>query len=571
MAVSPTKEYVVPFGDTIFKGITGQNPGDLSGGSNTNIFNTGDNQGNPYQSTTNAWNAQRLGYGVISAPDVLNAASQEAQNRYLGDPNNGGQGGWDARWNQWNGTDVTGPDGRTLLSPVHQTGLRVGQDYGARNSDGSLIGPAGSDIYKGFTWNQNTLARNPYLDPTNQLAGYNAAMAQSPFAAADPAQYLSAVNPADGRRGMAAIANNGAEAIHGLGRDANFDQYGTRGVADITGLNAQNDFDRYGIRGIQQTNDLNTANLNRLTKNIDTQSQQTLANQLPQVQQAMEAAGLGRSGAGQLALMQNQNQILEQANRDKQATLADFTNQNANRGAAAINLATQQGYGGQGQEYGQLAGAMANRAQMGFQGAGQTFGANTGAVNLATQLGGQAQGQFSGLQGNAVLQGLSDRNAANMVGRQGASQLWQQGMQNENQRYLGDSSNYLQALQAGGQYQLGTLDAERQGQSAALNDWLGLQNNRNQTQASSMQQALTLADQQRGIQQDRMNQMIAAGYLPFDTSVRFATGTTAPSAPPNAPPSFFQQNGGALIGAGLNAASNFWGQQPPAQPLNLGP
>ena len=78
----------------------------------------------------------------------------------------------------------------------------------------------------------------------------------------------------------------------------------------------------------------------------------------PEISQAMEAAGLGRSGAGQLQMLQASNAAREQAIRDKNRTMADYTDREANRRASAINLGSQigaQGYGQYSQQMGQAA------------------------------------------------------------------------------------------------------------------------------------------------------------------------------------------------------------------------
>jgi hypothetical protein len=198
------------------------------------------------------------------------------------------------QWNQWNATDVVGPDGNTLLSPMHQTGLRVGQDYGVdRDAQGNVADPWHSQMFQAGLGIRNNLNSDNWLDPNNQVAGLRGLNASSPYAMPNPNDYLSTMQRAQGGPGQA---------------------------------------DFYGQRGLTQTQNLDEVNQRQLTRGIDREAQMTLAIQLPETMQAMEAAGLGRSGAGQLALMNNQNQILEQANRDKQRTMADFTNQAASRG-----------------------------------------------------------------------------------------------------------------------------------------------------------------------------------------------------------------------------------------------
>ena len=473
MAINAAKSYVVPAGVGALKGIFGPEFDQNNWPTPSQGMFSLDDRG-AYGAPTDAWNAQRLGYGVLDAPEALQAGMLEARGRYLGGPNNAN---WSDRWNQWNATDVVGPDGQTLLSPMHQTGLRVGQDYGVgRDAQGQVAGPAGGDIFQGFTWTQNQLAQNPYLDPTQALGGYRGAMQSSPYGEPDPAQYAAMMSQSAG------------------GPDA---------------------ADRYGLRGIQQTNDLASTNLRQLSRGIDREAEETLATQLPEIQHAMEAAGLGRSGAGQLQMQGTMRDVMAQANRDKQRTMADYTDREANR--------------------------------------------QSGAINLASQLGAQGYEGYAGRQGQATMAGLSDQFGMNEANRQGERGLWQQGMEQQNQRYMGDTQNYLQALVQGGQYQNQALEQERLGQQASLQDWLGLQANRNQTQEDSMMQYLGLSNAYRGIEQERLNQQLAAGMMPLDLMMRIATGTTAPSGPQPGQRSFFDQLGGQALGGVAQGAGNAMG------------
>lgn len=510
--------YVVPTGRYLFAGLTGEDPsGNDEWRGASDIFNTGDPRG-PFGSVTDAWNAQRLGLGTLDAPGQLQAALMESTGRYMGGPNNGD---WKTRWDQWNATDVTGPDGKTLLSPMHQTGLRVGQSYGARDDQGNPLDPINNGIFQGFAYTQNKLRQNPFLDPTNQLKGYNAATSGYPMPLVS--DYTSAVKNAAGGPGEA-------------------DVYGQRGLRQVQGLAGSTDFDQYGLAGIDRTNALANKSLRKLTRGIDQEAELTLSNKLPEIQQAMEAAGLGRSGAAQQGMLQAQNEIMAQANRDKQRVLADFEESNANRQAGAINLATQQG----------------------FAGAGQKFGAVADAMNLGSNIGAQGYEGYAGRMGNAAMAGLGDVFTANEGNRAGARSLWQQAMDRENQRYLGDSGNYLNALQAGGTFANQALEQERLGQSAALQDWFGLQANRDQMRSSSLQEMLTLADQERSIRQQRMNQQLSAGLLPFNTMLQIATGTTGGAPVQYARTDPWSQLASAGIGAIPSLAGQFWngGQQP---------
>ena len=68
-----------------------------------------------------------------------------------------------------------------------------------------------------------------------------------------------------------------------------------------------------------------------LINNINSAASSNLANQLPEVAAQMEAAGLGRSGAGGLAASKMGQQVLSQANRDSMSVLAQQADQQAGR------------------------------------------------------------------------------------------------------------------------------------------------------------------------------------------------------------------------------------------------
>ncbi len=68
-----------------------------------------------------------------------------------------------------------------------------------------------------------------------------------------------------------------------------------------------------------------------LINNINQAASSNLANQLPEVAASMEAAGLGRSGAGGLAASKLGQQVLSQANRDSMSVLAQQADQQAGR------------------------------------------------------------------------------------------------------------------------------------------------------------------------------------------------------------------------------------------------
>lgn len=443
MGYNPADKYVTPTGigvfDRIFGGRSDGGPYDKKDG----VANPGGIFGSdPFGTTQWAWNRQIHGDGIADPTSQLLGGIKDSTDRFFGNPATG-QHGWDDRWQQWFGTGGVDPrSGAKTLSPAQLAGLRATQtDYGARNADGSVRGPAGGDIFQGFTWNQNQLANNPLLDPNQNVEGFRSIMAGSPYDMPNVGDYTGSMRGAIGGPG---------------------------------------DTDQYGQRGVAQTNALADTNIRQLMRGIDREAQLTLADQLPEIQQSMEAMGLGRSGAGQAAMLGSMRSIMGQANRDKQRTMADYQDREANRQAAAINL--------------------------------------------GSQIGAQGQQQYANLMGQSAMGGLGDLFRANQSMRENEMGLYGQGINNANQRYGWDTANYLQALDAGGRYQLGALDAERMGQSQGLQDWSSLINGREQWRSNGLNEMLGLADRGRAIEQERINQMIQAGYLPLNLMQTITTG-----------------------------------------------
>ena len=279
MAYNPGDKYVTPIGiglfDRLFGGATKGGPYD-GGPEQLGMFGP-----DPFAAPAQAWARQMFGMGVAPITPQLNAAAGNATDRYFG---GNGEKSWDDRWDQWFGTDVTGPDGNLLLSPYHQTGLRVGQDYGVnRDAQGNVADPWHSDMFQAALGMRNNLNQDRWLDPENAVSGLRGVSASSPYDMPDPGDYTAAMRDA-------AAAGGG-------------DSYLQRGVDRVRNLNERTDFDKYGMRGVNQTNALEDADVASLMSGIDREAQLSLANQLPEIQQSMEAMGLGRSGVGQAAML----------------------------------------------------------------------------------------------------------------------------------------------------------------------------------------------------------------------------------------------------------------------------
>ena len=463
MAFSPADRYVTPTGIGLYNNIFGENNTGGPGASPGGGFFGGD----PFGSVRDAWNFQRFGYGVAPASDQLNAASLLASNRWNNFPD---------QWNQWNATDIVGPDGVTLASPLKQTGLRVSQDYGVnRDAQGNVADPWHSEMFQAALGIRNNLNQDQWLDPTNVINGMRGFNASSPYAMPNAGDYLSTMQSATGGPGAA---------------------------------------DYYGQRGVNQTNALADTNIRQLNRNIDREMELSLGNQLPEISQAMEAAGLGRSGAGQLQLMQANNAAREQAIRDKNRTMADYTDREAGRRAEAINL--------------------------------------------GSQIGAQGYGQYSQQMGQAALAGLGDVFQANQANRNNEQALFGQQMQNRYTKNQGDQNALFQMLAQSGQFGLGQLDAERMGQSQALQDWFGIQSQRDSQRSNYMNEMLTLSERQRSIEQERINQMIQAGYLPLNIMQTITTGVQGNAGSNGAQTAPWWQGAASGVAQGVGEGAGGW-------------
>lgn len=478
MAYTPADKYVTPGGIGLYDRIFGSNTkgGPYEGGKNPGAM-FGDD---PFAAPSQAWARMMWGQGVAPSTPQLDWASQGSTNRFVGDgtidpvsglPNDG----WADRFDQWFMRDVTGPDGVTLPSAYKQTGLRVGQDYGVnRDQYGNVADPWHSEMFQSALGIRNNLNQDKWLDPLNALQGLRDVQGSSAYGMPDTGDYLSTMRDATGGPGAA---------------------------------------DFYGQRGVNQTNDLASANLRQLSRGIDREAEETLAMQLPEISQAMEAAGLGRSGASQLQMLGAQKDIMSQANRDKQRVMADYTDREANRQAQAINL--------------------------------------------GSQIGAQGYGQYSQQMGGAALAGLGDRFSAEQANRQNEQGLFSQMMQNRLTKNQGDQNALYQMLGQAGQFGLGQLDAERMGQSAALQDYMNLVNSREGWRTNSLNEMLDLSDRQRSIQQDILNQQMQAGFMPLDLITRMTTGISGSNYSPQQSAPWWA---GAVqgVGQGVGEGASGW-------------
>jgi hypothetical protein len=278
-----------------------------------------------------------------------------------------------------------------------------------------------------------------------------------------------------------------------------------------------------------------------LMSDIDTEAQRSLGMQLPEVQAQMQLAGLGRSGANQMAQGQLARDVLGQANRDKQRILGQFAE--TGRGLSAQAL---------GQGAGQIGQSMEGSA-------GREVGAlGQGASQISQALQGDAGRNVAALGQGAGILGQAQMNDANMVGQSvlGAQGLAGQGLQNANQRYGLDQGNLANMILGLEDARTKGLGSESASQAQALSQYMDMFGLMKGTQSQDLQQLMQLAMSQRSTAQDAMNQRIQAAMLPWQTMLTIGTGTTSggyqtPQASPNPWAGAAANVGGNIISSAL--------------------
>jgi len=297
-------------------------------------------------------------------------------------------------------------------------------------------------------------------------------------------------------------------------------------VGDQRTDTAMGDLGRQLIEGVSG---INNAYERGLLDDIDTEAQRTLGLQMPEVQAQMEMAGLGRSGANQFNQGQLARDVLGQANRDKQRTMASLAESAAAREAAAFDRAAA--LGGQGIEgtASRMIGSM-----------GQGFGSMADAIARDTGLKSQGYLDSMGLAGQ--LMGLaSDRSKS-------------------------QQQNLLSALLGFEDVRTRNLAAERQAQAQGLSQWGDIFGMRRADQQQALDRAMQMGMLEYENERARNLARQQAAFLPFQTMLTIGTGTTGggfqATQQPRVPNPFLGALAGAtggvvrdLFGGGMNAAA----------------
>lgn len=239
---------------------------------------------------------------------------------------------------------------------------------------------------------------------------------------------------------------------------------------------------RFGQRGVDQITRRGNQYEGQLLSDIDRQSQLDLGKQLPEVQAQMQGLGLAESGAATRRGGDVMAAIMEQANRDKMQTMAGF-----------------------------------REGQLGREGS---------AINQAAQIGATGGMQARDIRSRAGQQGLADLFAMNQAQRGAEQQGIMQGVQNYGQNQIGMQDQYLRALLGSDQAQLARQVGQANVQSQGLGDYSNIFNQSNQYHQQTLQEMLGLSDLMRTQDQERLNQQLQFGMLPWQSLMTLATGVS---------------------------------------------
>lgn len=370
-------------------------------------------------------------------------------------------------------------------------------DWGYKGQQGALE----TQPFKGFQFIQQALAQNPNLDPEAERRSADRYI-----------QDMGGINTLGTAGGISKLLQSAMNRENTYGKARHTADELARDTSRL-----QNDYE------------------SALMSNIDTESQRTLASQLPEVQAQMAAAGLDRSGASRGAATQVLNDILGQAMRDKQSLLGQFAE--TGRGIQANALA---------------------------QGHGAVQAALEGSAGRQGQaiLGG-AQGMLGALEGDAARQAQSILAAQQQGG---------QAFQREHERYMSDTDAYLRAIMGSETSRLQGLQGQGAMQSDAQDQFMRLFGMQEQSYGSALERMLGLAEQNRAIQQQRLAGQLQAGMMPMELMLRLATGTSAPVFQPQQTANPWANLGPDLVGsvAGGALGGLFQSQAPSALQWAMG-
>jgi hypothetical protein len=394
-----------------------------------------------------------------------------------------------------------------LMSPERSAGLRSAQDLGGRDAAGNPVYGSQYDTAKNLAGlAQLQQGANPWLnDPRMAAAMVRADEADSPFARADPKQYLATMLGAEGTTPTtASVANSYVNPTYDLGG---------RSVSQMGGLS----------NVYEQT----------LMDQIANQGSKDLSLGLQDAQSTLSSMGLGRSGQGQSTAAGVWSDIQQKNALDRSNLLAQFREADMARQAQAI----------MGQQQGGINAMLA--AQQAAAGGAES---RLGRANQA------AMGGMNALTASLEASRAAQRGA--LTGGMANTAQWNQGVQ----------QNYLNALQSGDTAALNRMVATGNTQSQGLADYMRLQATKDAMRSDRLNEMLGLEDRYRTSQNEVLNQMAQYGMMgpnylmQMITGINPTGGTPARTSPWGA---IAGQLGSAAIGSLPGAYSAYHNQYDP--------
>lgn len=449
-----------------------------------------------------AWNTQT---GQLYNPGHSQGSGMASQllgdsaKRFFGGPDSPD---WSQNWDHWFATDVTGSDGVTLQSPYDSTGLRLNSDYNKAASQSDPFNTIAGIIQLGKAEQPNV---------TEALQFMRGVDATSPYQVRGAQDYASMMR--DAQQGGPNVGNVTQQYLPQIGNlatgsAADIGQAGWKGASRV-GSTADDYATRIG--------NLGNSYEDKLIRDIDTKAGIDLDNELQGTQAALQAAGLGRSGAGQQALLGAVEKIKGQAARDKISALSDFRNQQAARDTQGW-LGAQQ-IAGQGGLSAMDIASRGGLAGMDLYGRGLM-----GGMDLEAQ-GVQQRGEQVA---QALLQGLGNEFQAGQQYRGAELDMMNQQLQRMQQERMGDKDLLLQGLLGGGDLELRQHAAQDAGQSQALADYMNLFNQRENYRGSMLDELYRGMAGEQGWRQAQTTDMFESMGMPLQLMLNLA-GMSGPA------------------------------------------
>ena len=383
----------------------------------------------------------------------------------------------------------------TLLgrSPEAGAGARSMATFGGRNDFNQPLTGSDYQTHKEFAGlaalQQGT---NPWLnDPRLAASMVRADEASSPFARADPTQYLATMLGAEGTTPTtASVANSYVNPTYDLGG-----------------------------RSVGQMGRMTNAYEQALMDQMAQEGSKDLSLGIEDARGQLSAMGLGRSGQGQSTAAGVWSDIQQRNALQRQQLMSQFDEAAMARQAQAI----------MGQQQGGI-NAMLQAQQAAAGGAESRLGR----ANQA------AMGGMNALTASLEASRAAQRGA--LTGGMANTAAWNQGVQ----------GNYLQSLLGGDRAALDRMTAEANTQSQGLGDYMKLQQYKDAMRSDRLNEMLGLEDRYRTSQNEVLNQMAQYGMMGPNYLMQMITGI-APTSGPQARTSPWAALGGQLGGAAIGA------------------